>query len=182
MKTMRLPIVIPIIALMWVQSCKRPCVEATYQFQMTESFSPEIDSVRLGDTLSVQSSHSTIFSDSSNGSIRQVNFSNSLLSTNVRILQFPDTSSSVIGAVANFNIMIDNGKATGNDNIPSENRGFYYQELNSDYVLKLRFIALKKGTYSMSVGNSLGVINAKNGCIKGNFEIENSNMNNHLFY
>ncbi len=165
-----------------MQSCKRPCVEASYGFNMSEFFSPETDSIKVGDTLCVLSSHSTTFTDSSNRNVKQVNFSNSLLSTNIGILQFPDTSTSVVGAVLNFNIITVNGKETGNDNIPSENKGFYYQELNSEYILKLKFVALRKGIYSISVGNSIGVVNGKNGCIKANFEIENSNTNNHLYF
>jgi hypothetical protein len=104
------------------------------------------------------------------------------LGTNIRILQFHDTSTTVIGAVPNFNIIIVNGEATGNDNIPSENKGFYYKEINSEYILKIKFVALQKGVYSISLGNSIGVINGKSGCIKADFEIENSNNNNHLYF
>lgn len=180
MKMYLISIVIPILIL--VQSCKRPCIEASYRFSMLETFAPEIDSIRVGDTLSLASAHSTTFIDTSNGKATQINFSNSLLGVNIRILQLSDSSNSAIGAVPNFKIIKINGSETGNDNIPSENKGFYYQELNNEYLLKLNFIALRKGVYLISVGNSMGIIKGNKGCVKANFEIDNGNTNNHLYF
>jgi hypothetical protein len=169
------------IALLFL-SCGKPCKEVTYQFFMREAFIPERDSIHVGDTIYLESVHATTFTDSLNGNNTQINFSNSLLGSNLRVLQFPDTSTFVIGAIPDFNIAALNGMASGNDNIPSENKGFYYQEINSQYILRLQFIALKKGIYSISLGNSIGVIKGGQDCEKASFEIENSNVNNHLYF
>jgi hypothetical protein len=149
---------------------------------MTEVFSPETDSIKLGDTLYLESSHSTSFTDLSNGNGKQVNFEGSFFGTNIRILEFPDTSTEVIGAVSNFGLVIVNGSETGNDNIPVANKGVYYQELNSEFVIKIKFIALKKGIYTISIADSKAVTDGKNGCIKADFEIKNNNVDNHIYY
>jgi hypothetical protein len=75
--------------------CGKNCKEAKYQFSMEESFSPEKDSIRVGDTLWVSASHSTTFTDAF--SKAQVDFSNSNIASTIRILNFPDTSQFVVG-------------------------------------------------------------------------------------
>ena len=112
--------VIPFIAIFLfcrASSCKN-CVEATYQFKMEESFSPEKDSIKIGDTIWLSATHTSIFIDATNN--QEINFSNSSLGANVRILQLPDNSSDVSGAINDFSIIKTFGIEGGNDNIPSE--------------------------------------------------------------
>lgn len=160
--------------------CGKNCKDAMYAFTMQESFYPEKDSVAVGDTLWVSSSHSTIFKDLTSGS--DVDFSNSQLGSNIRILNFPDTSQTVKGAIFDFDIVKIYGHEIGNDNIPTDNKGFFYDEINSNYILKLGFIAKKKGIYSISLGNSISILEKKGGCEKASVEITNTNQNNHLYY
>lgn len=158
----------------------KSCVDASYHFTMNENFLPEKDSIRVGDTLWMNSSHSTTFIDLSSN--KSVDFSNSLLGSNIRILQFPEASTNVSGAVNNFIIVKIFGREIGNDNIPAENKGFYFEEINSNYTLKLGFVAKQKGIYVISVGNSLGVVQNNQGCSKADVEINNNNNNNHLYF
>ena len=160
--------------------CGKNCKEAKYSFLMQETFSPEKDSIAVGDTLWVNSSHSTSFTDLN--SQEEVDFSNSQIGSNIRILNFPDTSQTVIGAVNDFDIIKIYGNETGNDNIPTENKGFYYQEINGNYIFKLGFIAKKKGVYGISLGNDFGIVQRKGGCEKATIEIDNANTNTHLYY
>jgi hypothetical protein len=160
--------------------CGKNCKEAKYFFLMQESFSPEKDSIAVGDTIWVNSSHSTTFQDMY--SHATVDFSNSQIGSNIRILNFPDTSQTVIGAVYDFDIIKIYGNEVDSNNIPTENKGFYYEEINGNYLLKLGFIAKKKGIYGISLGNSIGVIQRKGGCEKATIEIDNTNANTHLYY
>jgi hypothetical protein len=160
--------------------CGKNCKDAKYSFLMQESFSPEKDSIALGDTIWVNSSHSTTFEDLN--SQATVDFSNSQIGSNIRILNFTDTSQTVMGAVYDFDIIKIYGNEVGNDNIPTENRGFYYQEINGNYILKLGFIAKKKGVYGISLGNSIGIVQKKGSCEKANVEIDNTNANTHFYY
>jgi hypothetical protein len=160
--------------------CGKNCKDAKYSFSMQESFFPENDSIAIGDTLWVSSSHSTTFRDLISNA--NVDFSNSQIGSSIRILNFPDTSKSVAGAVYDFNIIKTYGSEIGNDNIPTENKGFFYEEINNNYILKLGFIAKQKGIYGISLGNSIGIIQRKGSCEKATIEIENSNTDIHLYY
>lgn len=168
--------------IIFIQSCKRPCVESSYQFKMTEIFTPQSDSMKVGDTLYLQSNHSIYFTDDFQPNAEPVNFGGSFLGANIRMLEFPDSATDVVGAVPSFRILITNGSEIGNDNLPSENKGFYYQELNSQFVLKVSFVALKKGIYAISVIDTKAITDGKNSCIKAGFEIKNVNSDNHIYY
>lgn len=160
--------------------CGKNCKDAKYSFSMQESFSPEEDSISIGDTLWLTSYHSSTFKDSL--SKKDVNFSNSQIGASIEIINFPDTSQSVTGGVYDFQIIKIYGNEIGNDNIPSQNKGYYYQEIDTNYLLKLGFIAKQKGVYGISLGNSIGVIQRKGSCEKATIEIDNSNTDTHLYY
>lgn len=160
--------------------CGKNCKEAKYSFSMQELFSPEKDSIAVGDTLWINSSHSTTFQDLSSNA--NIDFSNSQIGGNIRILNFPDTSQTVVGAIYDFNIIKIYGNEVGNDNIPTENKGFFYEEINNTYILKLGFIAKRKGIYGISLGDDISVIRKNNGCEKAFIEIDNTNPNSHLYY
>jgi hypothetical protein len=168
------------VCLMSFSGCGKNCKDASYQFKMDESFHPEKDSINIGDTLWLYSSHSTTFTDITGNS--QVDFSNSQIGANIEIVNFPDTSQEAVGAVNNFDIVKINGNEVGNDNIPTQNKSFYFEEINSYYVLKLGFIAKQKGIYAISLGNSIGIVQKKGTCEKAGIEIDNNNLNNHLYY
>ena len=163
-----------------ITGCFKNCKEVKYQFKMEESFFPEKDSINIGDTLWINSSHSTRFTDLLSNA--QIDFSNSNLSTNVRILNLPDTSQEVIGGIYDFDIIKSNGNEIGNDYIPSENKNFYFEEKNNIYLLSLGVIPKKKGIYCISVSNSIGIIQRKSGCEKADIEINNANVNRHLYF
>jgi hypothetical protein len=161
-------------------SCGHPCVEAKYYFSMTEAFSPEKDSITVGDTLWITSSHSTIFLDSITRT--NIDFSNSHLGSPFEILNFPDTSQNVIGAVNDFEYLINYGALTDNDSLPNQNKSFSYEEINSEYRLKVGIIAKKKGIYAISVGDDISVAKKNKGCEKAFIQIINDNSNSHLYY
>lgn len=169
-----------IIILLSNVSCGRGCVEAQYNFRMQEVFYPEKDSISLGDTVFMESSHSTSFTDSLTNKL--IDFSGSDIGGSLELLRLPDTSATVVGGMNDFNILILNGTAIGNDYIPEQNKQLLFQESNNNYVLKLGFIAKQKGVYLVALGNSMGIIKKKGGCEKANILLTNANTDNHLFF
>lgn len=172
--------ILSIIILFSNIDCSRGCIEAQYNFSMQEVFYPEHDTILVGDTIFMESSHSTTFNDTLIN--KSIDFSGSDIGGSLRLLRFPDTSTIPVGGINNFEILIFYGKSSGNDNIPSENKGFYFVEDNNQYILKLGFIAKQKGIYSISLGNSIGIIKRKSSCEKANITIINTNNNNHLYF
>ena len=74
------------------------------------------------------------------------------------------------------------GTFGGNGNIPEENKGCYYEEKDNNYSLNLALIPKQKGVYVISLGNSTGVIQRGQSCVKADIEIVNANINNHLYF
>lgn len=162
-----------------ISSCTKNCKEVKYNFSMQQIFSPEKDSISVGDTLWLISSHSTTFKDTITN--KEVDFSNAQLGTNIRMLSFLDSSRSYIGVVKNFRVIRVFGSEVGNDNLPEYNKGVRYEEREGKYLLKFGFITNKKGTYLFSVGNSISVKRINHGCEKADIQITNGNTNNHLY-
>ena len=173
-------IAILIMILFLGEQCRKSCKEAQYQFFMQEIFYPEKDSVLIGDTLFLVSSHSTTFKHTLSNKL--INFSHANPGANLRILRLPDNSTTVVSAVNDFNIITLNGMTSGNDNIPEENKGFYFEEKYNNYLLNIAFIPKQKGIYAISLGNSMGITQRNGSCEKANIEIDNANSNSHIYY
>ena len=171
---------IVIIAVCIATSCGKRCVDAQYNFNMQEVFYPEKDSILVGETLFMESVHSTIFNDTLIN--KSIDFSGSNIGSSLRLLRFPDNSSTVVGGMNDFEIHILEGNAPGNDNIPTENKGVFFTERNGNYRLKISLIAKQKGIYAISLGDAIGIVEKRNSCEKANISIKNVNLNKNLYY
>lgn len=169
-----------IIVLLSETGCGKGCVEAQYNFTMQEIFYPGKDSILVGDTLFMESSHSTTFNDTLTNKL--IDFSSSDIGGSIGLFRLPDSSTTVVGGMNDFSILILKGTAVGKDYIPSENKQFLFVESNNKYVLKLGLVAKEKGTYAVSLGNSIGIIKKRGGCEKANILITNGNVSNHLYF
>lgn len=170
-------IIILLFVICKASSCKN-CVEATYQFNIQGLFSPEKDSIQVGDTLWVISSHPTTFSDGT----KDIEFSGANVGTNFRIFKFGESYPDLSGAVNDFLFVKGNGREANDDNNPAENKGFYFDEINSIYILKIGFIAQKKGVYTIGLNDALGISQQGLGCVKAAITILNANSDSHLHF
>ncbi len=162
--------------------CGKTCEQVSYNFSMAEQFFPEVDSIKIGDTLWVIAQHSVIFKDANSGN--DISYSGSKLGLNIVASNLTDSAnvaSGNIGAFNSFNTVIVYGSAVGNDNLPDQNKGVNFEERNDSFLLKVAFIPKQKGVYGISLGNGAAV-RKNHGCELAAFEIDNSNQNNHLYY
>ena len=161
--------------------CGKTCAEVSYSFSMAEQFYPELDSIKIGDTLWAVSSHSTTFRDTGTGN--NIDYSSSVLGSNIRLLNYTDSAiiaSGNIGAFHSFTTLVVEGSEVGNDNLPDENKGVNYEEENDSFLLRIAFIPKEKGIYGISLGNA-GAVRHNHGCELAAVELENANANNHLY-
>jgi len=172
-------IVLVFVVFQGTSSCKN-CLEANYQFEMQERFSPEIDSINVGDTLWMEASHSTTFPDRNTG--QDVEFGSSSPGTNIRIFKFGESYPDIAGAINDFKFVTINGREAGGDHNPAENKSYYFDEVNLKYTMKVGFVAQQQGVYVFSVGNSLGIVKQGLGCEKASIEILNANIDKHHYY
>lgn len=160
-------------------SCGKTCREASYSFAMSEIFYPEMDSIAVGDTIWVTSSHSTIFKDSITGT--NVDYSGSSIGLTLRLLNLTNATQ-LIGGFPNFATVIINGSAVGGDNLPAENKAVYYQQSNNFNLLKVLFVAKEKGLFGISLGNSGAIRRKGHDCESATIEVANSNNDTHYKY
>jgi hypothetical protein len=161
-----------------ISGCHKPCNEPDYNFSVFESFSPEKDSVNIGDTLYLNCEIPKMIRDNNTGQI--INFSNlGNLGDNLVISDISKFSDAKRDAADSFSYINIYGK------IYSDNNGarqLQFMETDSSYRLKVGLILLKAGLYVFTIPDDTGVY--RNGHLKcgvGNYAVLNSNVNKHLY-
>jgi hypothetical protein len=162
--------------------CHKPCNEPNYTFNVAEAFSPEVDSINIGDTLWLQSSVLKLQADT--GTHKEIDFSSAEnLGTNLIISDISKFTTSLRGAVDSFNFLKINGNifSVANTDEKAVKQLTYTQTANS-FELKIGIVALKAGSYIFSVPDNPSVYRkGMTKCGLGNFRILNQNNNKHLY-
>jgi hypothetical protein len=163
-----------------INSCHRICRDQiNYVFQQTASFSPESDTISIGDTLFFHSSNSTVFTDIySNQSIQfngAINFG-SALGIGGLVLG----SDSIWGVVDHFDVVPLEGKIySDNKLLPSKVKQLLYAERDGNYTLSFGLIPKIKGVYVLTLSD--GII-FKPECKRANVVFTLLNNDHHLNY
>lgn len=169
--------------LLTLTGCPSVCTETTYSFAVTAAFSPQNDSIQVGDTLFLTSTFPSKLPDRLSGKeVDYVNASN--LGTSIFVDLLPDNKSALVDAVSNFDYVSRKGRIYTDPTVPSPTRvsQLQYQQIATNYELSVGFIARKKGIYCLTVssGYSTGKINTD--CDKASFDISLVNTDQHLQY
>lgn len=164
--------------MIYIGGCTKPCHEPDYDFSVYESFSPEKDSMNVGDTLYLNWEILKMQKDKNTGTL--INFSNlGNLGDNLvisDITKFHDAKREAADSFSYINIY---GK------IYSDNYGakqFQFMETDSSYLLKVGLIPLKAGLYVFTIPDATGIY--RNGHVKcgiGDYAVLNANVNKHLY-
>ena len=163
--------------------CPTPCVEANFSFAVNSQFSPDLDSIKVGDTIYLTSAFSTTLTDLSTNTL--VNYNNSSgISSDVYINRYDSIDNSSNDAVFDFNYISIKGRIYNERNIASPDgvQQLTYQEDTGNYELKVGFIAQRKGDYIFNLGNGLsnGLSDNKK-CEKAAFDISLTNTDQHFY-
>lgn len=164
--------------------CPKPCVEANYSFAGSLQLTPDVDSIRIGDTLFISTSFSNSLTDQSTGSL--INYSNANdIECTLSVAQLISGDSIPKGAVAQFKYSSQLGSIYNSVNIPSPDlvQQIKYQQVGNNYQLRVGLIALNKGIYALGIGNGLSnTRNNTSACEKANFNFSISGTNQHAYY
>ena len=161
-----------------ISGCDKPCNEPDYDFSVFESFSPERDSMNIGDTLYLNCEIPKMEKDNNTGQV--INFSNlGNLSDHLLITDISKFFAPKREAADSFSYINIYGK------IYSDNNGakqLQFMETDSSYRLKLGLILLKAGLYVFTIPDATGVY--RNGHLKcgvGNYAVLNTNVDKQLY-
>lgn len=163
-----------------LNSCHKPCNEPNYSFSVDDFFSPEKDSINIGDTIWLNSTISKLEKDINTQS--QVNFSNAEnLGTNLIISDISKFDSQR-GAVDSFTYFQSHGRIYTDPKLnPQGVKQLSFEENDNSYQLEVGLIAKSAGSYILTIPDNPHVFRkGMSNCGTANFEFLNSNNNKHL--
>ena len=165
-----------------ISGCPKPCTEANYIFAVNSQIIPDLDSVRIGDTIYLTSTFPSSLKDQIGGAIVDYSHAKNLNST-LGIGEFVNGEKIPNNAVFNFDYVSIKGRVYNDKNIPNPDgtQQLIYQEINGNYELKIGLIPKIKGIYGLGIGDgvSTGRSNAKS-CERATFSISLNSTNQHF--
>jgi hypothetical protein len=176
-----------IAACLTLTGCPTPmCLNPnpSYSFEVTAEFTPEKDSIRVGDTLYLVSEFPSTMIPA--GSTQPVDYSRSTGISNILNVNKLEPNRVIADAVFDFDYINIDGEIYNSRDIPSPNRvqQLRYEEKSGMYRLKVGLIPKAKGIYSLATGFS-GLSNGRKSgdkCTKASFPTTVTNEDPHLHY
>jgi hypothetical protein len=156
----------------------------TYSFEVTAHFTPENDSIRVGDTLYLVSEFPSTMIPV--GGTQPVDYSKSTGISNSLGIRRLEPNRVLSDAVFDFDFISIDGEIKNVRNIPRPD-GFQqitYAEESGKYKLKVGIIPQNTGVYSLGIGFS-GISNGRKSgdkCTKASFPTTVTNLDPHLHY
>lgn len=174
------------VTLIFLQTgCPSPlgCPNVVHQFAVTAQFTPQRDSVRVGDTLYLSSSFPTTLIDVRSG--EQVAYSNAKdMGSSIFVKEIPANKSSLNGAVDSFSFTAIKGRIYNDITVPVPEgvNQLSYQQSGANYELLVSIAPRRKGVFCLVTGNGLSNGRPNMSCDKAAFDIRLINTNQHLYY
>ena len=135
--------------------CPGPyCPDAAYQFAITVALTPDVDSVRVGDTLRVRASFPSQLRDLRSG--QMVDYSNATLISSTLFIDNITAGTFInAGGVKDFAFVNKVGNVYTDQNLTSQDRvkQVDYKAVGNRYELDAAIIPVKKGIYSIAFSN-----------------------------
>ncbi|HEY6955598.1 MAG TPA: hypothetical protein VI385_10155 [Flavisolibacter sp.] len=178
----KIPIVI-IVAFLYLTTvfatCRRDCNRIDYSFEMPVKAYPNLESIRVGDTIWIEISEPVSLKDLNTN--RSVNYSGVVnLGTNIGFQEIIGTTPQIINAANDFSLKIINGveAPTSNSDLFRE---YLFTERNGAFLFKLEVIPKRLGTFRINLGSAANVYTVNDKCSKASFVFNFENTNQHFY-
>lgn len=162
-------------------TCKKGglgCANTVYNFQIAGKIDPDLDSIKIGDTLWISLNEPENFTDISSQKI--INYSGAKnLGTaigfgNYSILNNPTP------AANSFSTVLVAGKKVENPNT-AQIREYLFEENNGRYIFKLGMVANEAGIFGIGLSNAQNVYRISDNCTKAFFSIILRDTHQHYY-
>ena len=158
------------------------CSQTDYSFEGFFKAYPDRDSIKIGDTIWLETKIPVQIKDRINGEV--INYTGALnLGTAIGY-----------GQLLGGNLLNTGGIPAANDFVnillmgvtvqslkPDQVREFLFVEEGGFYLFKLAIVAKKQGLFAVSVGNAANVYTKNNKCSKASFDFTFKDTNQHLY-
>ena len=179
-KFLTLSVVAVIAVTSTFSTCKKgrlACANTVYSFQMDIEAYPDIDSMRIGDTLWFEVNSPTTFQEIITD--RMIDYSGAEnLGTAIGFGQF--SNDSIIVAANSFDYKLIQGTQVSNPRV-DQIREYLFIQNNNSYVFKLGVVPKYKGTFSIGVSNAANVYRKSDNCTKASFTIMFKDTKQHYY-
>jgi hypothetical protein len=152
-----------------------------YTFDITAAFTPEPDSIHVGDTIFLVSKFPTTLVPS--GSKEAVDYSAAPnIGSVLTPLEYMPTQRVPVGAVKEFDFISLKGEAFNSKEVPSPEMSVQvrYEEIGTNYEMRIAIVPRKKGRYSLGISGAYSdsrKVNGKEKCDRASFHITVTNQN-----
>lgn len=183
MKTLLLNLLFFLLCL-GLTSCPDPCLNGPkYNFSIEAHFTPEQDSIQVGDTLYLVSEFPKQLIP--HGSQDVVDYADANISGSLTVFELVPNQRFATDAVFSFDYISLAGQIYNSREVPNPNgiQQFNYQELEDKYQVKFAFIPKKKGVYGMGILSTASPIRSgSESCDGASFRTTVSNSDINLNY
>lgn len=159
-------------------------MDALYSFNVTSQISPDHDSIRVGDTILLQSLIPFQLQEQQTGAT--INYTNAkTIGSDIRIGRLENDASVSVDAVNDFNYFSTLGSIYNDRNIPSPDgvQQLRYEATGEGYQLKVGFVAKRTGVYAFGLGDaSSNGRNSSHSCEKAAFHVSLTDTDQHVYY
>jgi hypothetical protein len=157
--------------------------EPSYNFAVTAHFTPEQDSIQVGDTLYLVSEFPSTMVPV--GGLVTVDYSHSSgIGNNLKVRELLPAGQLNSAAVESFDYFKVHGEIYNSKDIPHPEgvQQLRYSERQGEYLLKVGIVPRKKGVYSLVIGNGISNGREGNECEKVTFQTTVANTDPHMHY
>ena len=178
--SMKLILVIIVIASFAFSSCFKNCSDTSYAFDTEAKVYPDKDSIRVGDTLWIEVTTPTTLIDNLSG--KKVDYSGAEnMGAAIQISSFHSGSIEQTGAsyaLDSFHYYLFRGSIYTTDMQASN---YLYIETSGNYIFKLAIICERVGTYGVSISDAVNVFRKKDKCSKATYAMQITNTDQHMY-
>jgi hypothetical protein len=176
-----LNILIAFTILIISERCHKPCNEPDYTFIGNDVFSPEKDTLNVGDTLWLNSSINKELVDTSTK--KSIDFSNAANLGSTVVISDINKFQDKRGAIDSFDYIKITGNIFSDVNTDTSNvKQLQYSETASSFELKIGFVAKKAGSYIFTIPDNPYLFRkGQPKCGTAKIIMLNSNTDQHLY-
>ena len=162
-------------------TCKKnsDCANTVYAFSSDIKAYPDVDSIKIGDTVFLELNHPVISRDINSGV--EVNYKNAAnFGTAIGFAEFISSNNTNTEVASKFSYKLIWGmEQLRQDSIKF--REFRFVEINQFYKFKLAIVPKFKGVFKLFVSNAANVYRIDDKCTKAGYAINFTNTNQHLY-
>ena len=172
-----------ILAVLYVATvfatCRKNCSQTNYSFEIGAKAYPDLDSIRVGDTVWIEVDEPVLLKNqNTNANVQFYGAVN--LGTVISFIEL-EGNQLLANAANDFDLTLKKGLFVGNSTVPNLLREYLFVEENNAYVFKLGVIAQRAGIFRIGLSDAANVYRKGEECSKATFRINFKESNQHMY-